>query len=579
MIRIRIHNAGQQEEHYHDGSPLELGRGPQRQLPRLRVADQHTSRDQLRIEAVGENCLRVTALSDKADVKLRSGERLRDGEARELPLPVELSFGRTQVKISLVTSPDGDSFASVVPPFSSISRPARSPQSLGASPSPLLLADWFETLISVQRAAAGSDQFYAETVKGIVDLIGLDRGLVIMQTGSGWRVIAEYVRRGEKTGDFSRRIAACVARQQCTLFQQIPDDQDYSLLDVEAVVAAPVFGRTGDFVGLLYGARQRGRQAPGVIHPLEAQLVQVLAAAVSTGLARMDQEVKAAAIRARFEQFCSAEVAAALELDPQLLEGRLTEISVMFADVRRFSRIAERLGPEQSYRLLADTMDCFAECVLNRGGVIVDYYGDGLCAMWNAPCEQPDHADRACLTALDLVAALPELSDRWRHKATEPLEIGIGVNSGEALVGNAGSRRRIKYGPRGHLVNVASRVEGATKQFGVRLIVTAATRARLNCPLSVRRLGRVRMAGMTGDVELFELQGEPAEANWHARADCYRQALALFESNQPEETLDAIDGSNIADSDGPLQFLRRYIERTKVAGGGRFEPVIVLDAK
>jgi adenylate cyclase len=578
MIRIRILSAVQDEEHCYDGSPLEVGRGRQRRLPRLRVSDRFTSRDQLRIESAGENALRVTALSDKADVTLRSGETLRKGETRELPLPVELSFGRTEMEVSFAGGSDRGELESAAQ-YSSISRSAHSPRSLGESPSPLRLAQWFETLVSVQRAAAGSDRFYCETARAIVDLIGLDRGLVIMQADGDWRVIAEQDRRGEASGEFSRRIAARVAQQQCTFFQQFANAQDHSLLDVEAVVAAPVFGRHGDLMGLLYGARQRGSQAPAVIHPLEAQLVQVLAAAVSTGLARMDQEVEAAAIRARFEQFCSAEVAAALERDPGLLEGRLTEITVMFADVRRFSRLAEGLPPEQSYRLMVEVMDRFAECVLNRGGVIVDYYGDGLCAMWNAPCEQADHADRACLAAVDLVAALPELREHWRQQTEEPLQIGIGVNTGQALVGNAGSRRRIKYGPRGHVVNVASRVEGATKQFGVRLIVTDNARARLNGPFRLRRLGRVRMVGISGDVELFELQAGTAEEDWHARAECYGRALALFESNKTDEALAAIDQSGFASADGPTQFLRTYLERMGRGGHDRFEPVIVLDSK
>ena len=130
--------------------------------------------------------------------------------------------------------------------------------------------------------------------------------------------------------------------------------------------------------------------------------------------------------------------------------------------------------------------------------------------MWNAPVAQPDHAARACRAALAMIGELPGLNERWAGRIGAPLALGIGVNTGAALVGNTGSRRRLKYGPLGNTVNLASRVEGATKQLGVPVLITGGTRGRLAAPFATRRLCRVRVVGIDAPVELFELHGETA---------------------------------------------------------------------
>jgi class 3 adenylate cyclase len=100
-------------------------------------------------------------------------------------------------------------------------------------------------------------------------------------------------------------------------------------------------------------------------------------------------------------------------------------------------------------------------------------------AMWGAPKDQPDHAERAARAALAMLAAVPELNARWQAELGEPLDLGIGLNSGPAQVGNTGSRYKFKYGPLGNTVNLASRVQGLTKYVKCRLLVTAATRRGL----------------------------------------------------------------------------------------------------
>src|SRR5437870_10444626 len=116
-------------------------------------------------------------------------------------------------------------------------------------------------------------------------------------------------------------------------------------------------------------------------------------------------------------------------------------------------------------------------------------------ALWGAPAKQPDHAPRAARAALAMLRRLPTLDERWRSRVGDPLRVGIGVHSGQAWVGEVGTEHKFKYGPRGHTVNLASRVQGATKYLRVPALVTGATRAGLGDEFAVRRLTRVKVVG------------------------------------------------------------------------------------
>src|SRR5205085_4342733 len=132
------------------------------------------------------------------------------------------------------------------------------------------------------------------------------------------------------------------------------------------------------------------------------------------GLARQEQEQAAVTARARFEQFFTPDLARKLVDHPELLEGRDAEVSVLFADLRDFSRACERLGAGRALAWINDSLETLSRCVLAERGVLVDYVGDELMAMWGMPEAQPDHAERACRTALAMLAALPALNARWQ---------------------------------------------------------------------------------------------------------------------------------------------------------------------
>ena len=135
----------------------------------------------------------------------------------------------------------------------------------------------------------------------------------------------------------------------------------------------------------------------------------------------------------------------------------------------------------------------------------MDYIGDELMAMWGAPEDQPDHAERACQAALEMIESIASVNTRWQGPLGEPTAVGIGINTGIARVGNTGSRRKFKYGPLGDTVNVASRVQGASKYFKSNLLITQATRDRLGPQFQLVRLGQARVVNIADPIELFEL--------------------------------------------------------------------------
>jgi adenylate cyclase len=336
-------------------------------------------------------------------------------------------------------------------------------------------------------------------------------------------------------------------------------------------------------IGAVYGARTRDDGRPGAgIQPIHAQLVQVLAAAATAGIARMGSEAEAARRHVQFEQFFSRELARELDRDPELLAGRDREVTVLVSDVRSFSRISERLGPRETCRLMGELLECLTARILDEGGVVVDYTGDGLMAMWNAPLEQPDHAVRACRAALAMQKELPALGARWSTLLGAPIAIGIGINTGLSLVGNIGSSQRLKYGPLGNAVNLASRVEGATKQLGVSALVTGQTHSQLGGQFATRRLGKVRVVGIDAPVDLHELHAASADDDWHACRHAYESALAHFECGQlsaASQALLPILQSNAGPPDTPsLTLAARVIESLRT-GLVDPDPVISLEVK
>lgn len=288
--------------------------------------------------------------------------------------------------------------------------------------------------------------------------------------------------------------------------------------------------------------------------------------------------------RAELEGFFSPEVVEAIERDPELLTKPLAgvEVTILVCDIRGFSRLTGELAPGTMFRWLNAVMDKLTECVLAEGGTVVNYVGDEILAMWGAPRPQADHAARACAAARRMLDALPGLNATYGSLFKGGgFEVGIGLNSGPVHVGNTGSAKRKLYGPLGGTVNLASRVQGATKYIRTNAVITGATREKIGNAFPTRRLGKVRTVNINRDVDLYELLDESdADAAGPLR-DGYEQALAAFEAG-PDRLQDAIArlGTLIPDypKDGPsLVLLSRAVQMQ--LGVVPYDPVWELPGK
>lgn len=256
------------------------------------------------------------------------------------------------------------------------------------------------------------------------------------------------------------------------------------------------------------------------------------------------------------EQFFPPAIARDLLDHPELLEqGAERQVSVLFCDIRGFSRLSRNLGPAQSMDWISATMDGLGRCVLDHGGVVVDFIGDELMALWGAPGPQPDHAVRACDAARAMFRCLGELNRTWAPILGEDMAIGVGVNSGPAWVGNTGTQWKKKYGALGNTVNVASRIQGSTKYLKSRLVISATTRQLVKDRFPTRRLARVEVVGIDAPIDLYEIGDDGLD--WRVRRRTYHQALRMYESGEKLQEAARLLGRliQVNGAEGPALFL------------------------
>jgi adenylate cyclase len=200
------------------------------------------------------------------------------------------------------------------------------------------------------------------------------------------------------------------------------------------------------------------------------------------------------------------------------LGGEKRELTALFADIRGFTSISERLDPHRLLELLNQYLTPMTEVIVSRHqGTLDKYMGDAIMAFWGAPQVQPDHALRACQAALDMLAELARLRQGWRAAGMPDVDIGIGLNTGPMSVGFVGSQDRFyNYTILGDAVNLASRLEGANKQYGTRIIIGPQTFAQVQGRVVARQLDLVRVKGKQEPVRIYELLGmgptPPADA-------------------------------------------------------------------
>jgi adenylate cyclase len=211
------------------------------------------------------------------------------------------------------------------------------------------------------------------------------------------------------------------------------------------------------------------------------------------------------------------------------MEGKNEELTVLFSDVRGFTTISEGLDPKELTRLMNEYLGAMTQVVRKNRGTLDKYIGDAIMAFWGAPVADVNHAQNAVKTALEMQSELRKLDEPFKARSWPALHIGVGINTGTMTVGDMGSPVRKSYTVMGDAVNLGSRLESITKQYGVGIIVSETTKAAVK-DIVYRELDRVRVKGKDAPVGIYEPLGEPAllDKGTQDELRLWNQALRLY---------------------------------------------------
>lgn len=297
----------------------------------------------------------------------------------------------------------------------------------------------------------------------------------------------------------------------------------------------------GGIVALSFWLYDEKRLLIDPLFPSLGTIVAFVGAAVG-GFLASDRERRF--VRSAFGRYLAPSLVEELANRPEQLKlgGEERELTVLFCDIRGFTALSENRSPEELTTLLNACLTPLTDCLLKSGATIDKYMGDAIMAFWNAPLDVPDHRNRAIACALDMLAALDRLNAGQQTK----LKIGIGLHSGLCCVGNLGSEQRFSYSAIGDAVNLASRVEGLTKQYGCDILLTEAVAEQAN-GFALLPVDRVAVVGRGEPVTLFSVLGGPETVQSSAyehlkhRQDDFLAAYREGEWSKALERLIALD--------------------------------------
>ncbi|MFQ5407269.1 MAG: CHASE2 domain-containing protein [Anaerolineales bacterium] len=293
--------------------------------------------------------------------------------------------------------------------------------------------------------------------------------------------------------------------------------------------------------------------------PLTAPLVAVAVGFAVPSVDRaITEELERRKIRDAFSHYVSAELVEQLSRDPSklVLGGERREMTFLFTDIRGFTTISERLDPAELTHLLNRFLTPMTELIMQHRGTIDKYMGDAIMAFWNAPIDDPDHARHACSTALDMRVELVDLNNqllvdaRAAGRAHAPIRIGVGVNTGWCSVGNFGSDQRFDYSVIGDDVNLASRLEGQSKTYGVDIVIGESTQEYVP-DFAALELDLIQVKGKTQPVRVYALEGDEvlkSRPEFQTLEKAHAKMLATYRAQdwtRTRELLEACRAANV----------------------------------
>ena len=220
-----------------------------------------------------------------------------------------------------------------------------------------------------------------------------------------------------------------------------------------------------------------------------------------------------------------------LESGEEMLGGQDIDAAVLFSDIRSFTTISEKLGPQQTVAMLNDYFTIMVDCIFNHGGILDKYIGDAIMAVFGAPFSSGQDADQAVKSGIEMLIRLAEFNLDRQNKGFDPIAIGIGISADVIVSGNIGSPKRMDYTVIGDGVNLASRLEGATKFYGSKFLISESCQQRLKGQYLMREIDLMTVKGKTKPVAVFEVMDHlptDARSSMEGMLETYSQSLNRY---------------------------------------------------
>lgn len=267
-------------------------------------------------------------------------------------------------------------------------------------------------------------------------------------------------------------------------------------------------------------------------------------------------ERKGRQLKKAFSSYVSPDLVKQIEKNPDklVLGGEQRELSILFSDIRSFTTVSESLTPPELVQLLNEYLNPMTRIVLEERGTLDKFIGDAVMALFNAPLDVPDHATHACSAAVRMMEELQQLNRGFAERGMNTLDIGIGINTGPAVVGNMGADIRFDYTAIGDSVNLASRLEGLNKYYGSHILVSQETRLQVNHDrFTFREVDRVRVKGKLQPIVMYELMIGDLDL-----LPSFEDALGKYRSRDFSGAMAIFEELSVTRNDGPS---RLYLGR------------------
>ena len=267
-----------------------------------------------------------------------------------------------------------------------------------------------------------------------------------------------------------------------------------------------------------------------------------------------------AQIQSAFKHYVSAEVLGELMKNPDNLGlgGREVEATVLFTDIAGFSKLSEKITPQELTQMLNQYFELLAGVIMKEGGMVNKFIGDAVMAIWGAPLDNPDHAVQACRASLQMHRAMLVM---------DPIRCRIGINTGRMIAGNMGSKQRFEYTVIGDAVNLASRLEGVNKPYHTDIMISEMTEEKIRGHFLHREVDSIRVVGKLEPVRIYQLldemtnKGAPEFDRWQEMIASYMPALETYRMRKWEEALPMFQHHVVLFPEDPVGAI--YVDRCR----------------